>query len=202
MPLREARPEDTPAIVALERLPASKEFVGQWNEERHRATLASPDARYYVFDAENIENAHVTDAPPLAAYAILRGLRRITPAPIELQTPRRSSTSTERPRLWQTNPRRTAPHRLRRTPSLIAFSSTVRLRRQRTRHPSLQDLRLRRRRPDDTRRSSPPRQLLLAPPHVSSRSRVRATLRMSRFSTFNFSLGATASTPATGIHSH
>jgi L-amino acid N-acyltransferase YncA len=67
--LRPATLADIPAILDLERLPSSREFVGQWNEDRHRATLVSLDARYFVADA--IE-PHPT-ANQLAAYAILRG---------------------------------------------------------------------------------------------------------------------------------
>jgi RimJ/RimL family protein N-acetyltransferase len=65
MLLRLANTEDIPAIVALERLPESGRFVGQWNEERHRATVFSADARYFVGE---------TESGGLCAYAILRGL--------------------------------------------------------------------------------------------------------------------------------
>lgn len=65
MLLRAARSEDVPAIVDLERLPESKKFVGQWTEERHRTTLASQDARYFIAESEDGN---------LRAYAILRGL--------------------------------------------------------------------------------------------------------------------------------
>lgn len=65
MHLRTAANADIAAIVALERLPESARFVGQWSEERHRATLANPDARYFVAEANSGE---------LCAYAILRGL--------------------------------------------------------------------------------------------------------------------------------
>lgn len=58
-------PADLPALISLERAPAARQFVGQWSEERHRATLGGADARYYVADAE---------PGGLAAYAILRGL--------------------------------------------------------------------------------------------------------------------------------
>ncbi len=64
MILRPAAPSDIPEILAIERLPQSAQYVGQWSEDRHRATLSSPDARYYVVDA---------DSGSLAAYAILRG---------------------------------------------------------------------------------------------------------------------------------
>ncbi|MBS1802100.1 MAG: GNAT family N-acetyltransferase [Acidobacteria bacterium] len=64
MPLRLATLDDIPAIIALEGNPVAREFVGQWSEDRHRATLIGADARYYVSDSgENIE-----------AYVILRGL--------------------------------------------------------------------------------------------------------------------------------
>ena len=52
MLLRPATADDIPAIVALERRPVAREFVGQWSEERHRATLAGSDARYYVSETE------------------------------------------------------------------------------------------------------------------------------------------------------
>lgn len=65
MPLRPTTPSDIPSILALERLPESARFVGQWTEERHCATLASPDAHYLVSESETGQ---------LNAYAILRGL--------------------------------------------------------------------------------------------------------------------------------
>jgi len=43
----------------------SAQFVGQWSEARHRATLAGADARYLVSDAPD---------GGLRAYAILRGV--------------------------------------------------------------------------------------------------------------------------------
>ena len=70
--LRPARPEDIPGIIALERLPESARFVGQWSEERHRATLLSPDARYFVSDAGSSMKDQA-DSNPLRAFAILRG---------------------------------------------------------------------------------------------------------------------------------
>jgi diamine N-acetyltransferase len=83
MLLRPARPEDIPALIALERLPESARFVGQWSEERHRATLLSPDARYFVSDAETPIAGHA--APnPLRAFAILRGFAE-TSGSIELK---------------------------------------------------------------------------------------------------------------------
>ena len=65
MLLRSATLADLPAIIAMERLPQSRLFVGQWSEERHRATLVSADAYYVVSEAEPGE---------LQAFAILRGL--------------------------------------------------------------------------------------------------------------------------------
>jgi len=65
MLLRLAASSDIPSIVALERIPIAREFVGQWNEDRHRATLASGDAHYYVSE---------TDQGEVQAYAILRGI--------------------------------------------------------------------------------------------------------------------------------
>ena len=73
--LRVATSADVPAIVALERAPVAREFVGQWSEERHRRTLAGGDARYYVSENNRGE---------LEAYAILRGLEESSGA-IELK---------------------------------------------------------------------------------------------------------------------
>ena len=75
MLLRPATLDDLAAIVALERLAESARFVGQWSEERHRATMASADARYYVSAADSGE---------VHAYAILRGLSE-TSGSIELK---------------------------------------------------------------------------------------------------------------------
>jgi RimJ/RimL family protein N-acetyltransferase len=75
MLLRLATTDDIPAIIALERAPLAQEFVGQWSEERHRATVASKDARYYVSQAEWGE---------VQGYAILRGLEESSRA-IELK---------------------------------------------------------------------------------------------------------------------
>jgi len=64
MLLRIATVADVPAIVALEGNPIARQFVGQWSEERHRATMTGGDARYYVSEASgNID-----------AYVILRGI--------------------------------------------------------------------------------------------------------------------------------
>lgn len=65
MLIRPAVLSDIPGITAIERLPESRRFVGQWSEERHRATLASLDARYFVGESE---------PGVLQAFAILRGL--------------------------------------------------------------------------------------------------------------------------------
>jgi diamine N-acetyltransferase len=75
MLLRLATPDDIPAIVAIERTPMAREFVGQWSEQRHRATLAGGDARYYVSETEWGE---------VQAYAILRGINEDSRA-IELK---------------------------------------------------------------------------------------------------------------------
>ena len=72
--LRVATPADLAAIVALERTPVAREFVGQWSEERHRATMSDNDARYYVNETEG----------DLEAYAILRGIEETSRA-IELK---------------------------------------------------------------------------------------------------------------------
>jgi diamine N-acetyltransferase len=66
MLMRPALPSDVPRIATLERTTMAREFVGQWSDERHLATLADGDARYFVSETERGE---------LRAYAILRGLR-------------------------------------------------------------------------------------------------------------------------------
>jgi diamine N-acetyltransferase len=65
MPFRPAVPADIPRIVALERTPEARNFVGQWSEERHFETMTGGDARYFVSESA---------AGDLDAYAILRGL--------------------------------------------------------------------------------------------------------------------------------
>jgi diamine N-acetyltransferase len=62
--LRPAVPADIPRIVRLERAPAARQFVGQWTEERHLATLTGGDARYLIGESASGE---------LEAYVILRG---------------------------------------------------------------------------------------------------------------------------------
>ena len=64
MPLRTATVTDIPVILALERGPVARLFVGQWTEDRHQATLASADSRYYVNETSS----------GIDAYVILRGL--------------------------------------------------------------------------------------------------------------------------------
>lgn len=63
--LRLATPADVPRIAALERLAGLSNFVGQWTEARHLATLANPDARYYICDTGGT----------VQAFALLRGLQ-------------------------------------------------------------------------------------------------------------------------------
>lgn len=75
MRLRLATLDDIPAILALERTPMAREFVGQWSEDRHHATLAGGDARYFVSETEWNE---------VQAYAILRGINENSRA-IELK---------------------------------------------------------------------------------------------------------------------
>jgi len=75
MLLRLASPNDIPAIIALERTPGARDFVGQWSEDRHRTTLAGGDARYFVSETERGE---------VQAYAILRGVHEDSRA-IELK---------------------------------------------------------------------------------------------------------------------
>jgi diamine N-acetyltransferase len=64
--IRPALPADLPRIAALERVPMAREFVGQWNDERHLVTMAGGDALYFVSETAQGE---------LQAYAILRGLK-------------------------------------------------------------------------------------------------------------------------------
>lgn len=75
MLLRPARLSDLPSILILERTPAACQFVGQWSEERHRATMTNSDTRYLASDAA---------ASGLQAYVILRGLAEDSSA-IELK---------------------------------------------------------------------------------------------------------------------
>lgn len=75
MLLRPAVESDIPQIVALERLPESRKYVGQWSEERHLLTLRGADARYFV---------HETSAGVLGTYVILRGFDE-TSGSIELK---------------------------------------------------------------------------------------------------------------------
>jgi diamine N-acetyltransferase len=75
MRLRLATSDDIPAILALERTPMAREFVGQWSDDRHRATLTGGDARYFVSETEWNE---------VQAYAILRGINEDSRA-IELK---------------------------------------------------------------------------------------------------------------------
>jgi diamine N-acetyltransferase len=63
--LRLARPEDVPAIAAMERIPEYRTFVGNWTEDEHRQRMAGADCRYLIAESETGE---------LAGFAILRGL--------------------------------------------------------------------------------------------------------------------------------
>ncbi|MDR3741427.1 MAG: GNAT family protein [Terracidiphilus sp.] len=65
LPLRTATETDLQDIIELERAEEARRYVGQWSEERHRATLTGGDARYMVVE---------DPAGGLAAYAILQGL--------------------------------------------------------------------------------------------------------------------------------
>src|SRR3954453_10066885 len=53
MRLRPAVPADLPQIVALERLPESQRYVGQWTDDQHARAMAGPNARYYVHEDVN-----------------------------------------------------------------------------------------------------------------------------------------------------
>ncbi len=73
--LRSATEADIPELLALERGTEARLYVGQWSEERHRATRTGGDALYLVADGT---------AGGLAAFAILRGLSETSRA-IELK---------------------------------------------------------------------------------------------------------------------
>jgi len=53
MLLRPAVPADLPHIVALERLPESQHYVGQWTDDHHARAMAGPNARCYVHEDVN-----------------------------------------------------------------------------------------------------------------------------------------------------
>jgi diamine N-acetyltransferase len=65
MQLRLARVDDLPRIMAMERLPEYRAFVGNWSEEEHRAKLTGTDCLYFVLESETGE---------MAGFAILRGV--------------------------------------------------------------------------------------------------------------------------------
>jgi diamine N-acetyltransferase len=64
MLLRPAIVADLPQIVALERLPESSRYVGQWTDEHHARAMASENARYYV---------HEDASGQIQAYVLLLG---------------------------------------------------------------------------------------------------------------------------------
>ena len=64
MLLRRAEPADLPQIVALERLPESRRYVGQWDEDHHARALAGHNARYFVHEDEHGQ---------IQAYVLLLG---------------------------------------------------------------------------------------------------------------------------------
>ncbi len=65
MRLRLARVEDVSALMAMERLPEYRAFVGNWTEELHGERMASADCRYLIAESESGE---------MSGFAILRGL--------------------------------------------------------------------------------------------------------------------------------
>ena len=69
MLLRPAVPADLAQIIALERLPESRRFVGQWTQDQHARALAGRNARYYVHDDEHGQ---------IQAYVILQGFEEGT----------------------------------------------------------------------------------------------------------------------------
>ena len=64
MLLRPASPADLRQIVALERLPESRRYVGQWTQDQHARALAGSNARYFV---------HQDESGRILAYIILQG---------------------------------------------------------------------------------------------------------------------------------
>jgi RimJ/RimL family protein N-acetyltransferase len=65
MQLRLARLDDIPRIMAIERIPEYRTFVGNWSEEEHHAKMAGEDCRYLIAESESGE---------MAGFAILRGV--------------------------------------------------------------------------------------------------------------------------------
>lgn len=64
MRIRAAAVEDIAQIMALERLPEFRTFVGRWSEDEHRSAMADPAVRYFVAESDS----------ELAGFAILRGV--------------------------------------------------------------------------------------------------------------------------------
>lgn len=58
-----ARPDDIPALMAIERSPGYDRLVGRWEEARHRAEMASPSVLYFA----------LREADRLAGFAIVLG---------------------------------------------------------------------------------------------------------------------------------
>ena len=46
--IRRANNADLPFVMATERTPGFEQFIGQWNEQKHRSALASAAAAYFV----------------------------------------------------------------------------------------------------------------------------------------------------------
>ena len=65
MQLRLACLDDLPHLMAMERIPEYRTFVGNWSEEEHRAKMASADCRYFMAES---------DPGEVAGFAILRGV--------------------------------------------------------------------------------------------------------------------------------
>jgi RimJ/RimL family protein N-acetyltransferase len=65
MQLRLARLDDIPRIMAIERIPEYRTFVGNWSQEEHHAKMTGEDRRYFVAESESGE---------MIAFAILRGV--------------------------------------------------------------------------------------------------------------------------------
>jgi len=92
MSLEPASEADIPAIMRIERLEGYDWFIGRFDEDKHRAQMASPDARYLVWreDGEvaafllllKMTNPHgVVEAKTIAAAEPGKGLgRRLVPA--------------------------------------------------------------------------------------------------------------------------
>jgi RimJ/RimL family protein N-acetyltransferase len=65
--IRKTREDDIPFVLSRERHPDNAPFVGQWEEQQHRAALQDPDCGHWIVEDR------ATNQP--AGYMILRGLQ-------------------------------------------------------------------------------------------------------------------------------